>query len=92
MPWILDVRRVPALYTREDVKHRLNLGDDDAVSKLVDAGLLRPLGERQGKQQMYFWAEEIEEKIRDRRWMERVVICLQGPKKSQKESTDIRNK
>lgn len=78
MPWILNCCRLPGLYTREDVRNRLGLRDDDAVSKIVKAKLIRPLGNRQGKQQMYFWSEDIEALVRNRSKMERVVRVIQG--------------
>jgi hypothetical protein len=82
MPWILGARRLPGLYTREDVKNRLGLRDVDAVSKIVEAGLLKLLGDRQGNEQMYFWAEDVEQRIGNRRWMEKVVRVLQGLEKN----------
>jgi hypothetical protein len=82
MPWILAARRLPGLYTREDVKNRLGLRDVDAVSKLVEAGLLKLLGDRQGTGQMYFWADDIEERVHNPNWMDRAVRVVQGPAES----------
>ncbi len=79
VPWILNCVRPPALYTRFLVVHRLGLRDEDAVSQLVERGLLEPLGQRTGKKQMLFFGDEIEERAHDRRWLERVVKVLKGP-------------
>jgi hypothetical protein len=77
-PWILMTVRLPALYTRLYVMWRLGLHDVEAVSKLVEARLLHCLGGRTGRQEMWFFADELEEKAHDREWCNKVVRLLYG--------------
>lgn len=87
MPWILTVRHLPGLYTREDVRDRLRIRDVDDVSKIVKAGLLPLLNEeREGNERMWFWAEDVERRIRDRRWMVRMIRVVEGPTSKSKKS------
>ena len=81
MPWILQCARIPALYTRAQVQDRVGLRNEDDVSRLVQARLLPALGGRGGRQQLWFWAEDVERLIRDRRWVERVVRFLYAAKR-----------
>jgi hypothetical protein len=87
-PWILTCRRPPALFTRSEVKDRLGLHDEDAVSKIVKARLLPFLGGRKGNQQLWFFADDVEVRAHDRNWLDRIVKLLyagekqKGPKLS----------
>jgi hypothetical protein len=78
MPWILNCLRTPALYRRGDVMQRLGLRDEDEVSQIVKLRLIAPLGNRAGKQEMLFFADEVEARAHDRRWMEKMVRVLRG--------------
>jgi len=55
---------------------RLGLRDEDEVSKIVKMRLIAPLGNRSGKQEMLFFADEVEARSHDRRWMEKMVRML----------------
>ena len=76
MPWILNCLRPPALYKRGDVMRRLGFRDEDEVSKIVRLRLIAPLGNRTGKQEMLFFADEVEARAHDRPWMEKMVRVL----------------
>jgi hypothetical protein len=76
-PWILNCLREPARLTRRETGDRLRIDDEDQVSLLVKKKMLRPLGHHQGRRQLWFFADEVEEHAHDRRWMDKMTAILQ---------------
>jgi hypothetical protein len=72
-PQILNCRRLPARLTRHETASLLNLHDADSVSVLVEAKLLKPLGHRTKRSQMWFATCEILRLSEDIKWLGRAT-------------------
>ena len=77
-PQILNCRRLPARLTRFETANLLNLHDVDSVSALVEARLLKPLGHRTKKSQMWFATCEILRLSEDVKWLGRATDVAQN--------------
>ncbi len=72
-PAILNCRRLPARLTREQTADLLNFHDADSVSALVAKRLLRPLGDRRGREAIWFATCEIVKLGEDVQWLSKAT-------------------
>jgi hypothetical protein len=78
MPWILVCQRLPMLLSRAQAKELLGLGDDDKVSQIVKERLLEARGDREGRQEILIYSNELEKKKQDERWVNRIARIQLG--------------
>lgn len=72
---LLNLRRLPARLDVRQVACVLGFAEHD-VPVLVKAKLLSPLGNPKPNSPKYYWAVEIEQLTRDRKWLDRATKVI----------------